>query len=56
VDTVTGCVTVMSADPAFELSDGRWLEIFSDHALDPWSMQLPNMTFVGSPSDPSQAS
>ncbi len=48
--------SVMSGDPAFELSDGRWLEIFSDHALDPWSMQLPNMTFVGSPSDPSQTS
>ena len=44
----------MSGDPAFELSDGRWLEIFSDHAVDPWSMRLPNMTFVGSPSDPSQ--
>jgi hypothetical protein len=48
--------SVMSGDPAFELSDGRWVEIFSDHALDPWSMQLPNMTFVGSPSDPSQTS
>lgn len=46
---------VMSGDPAFELSDGRRLEIFSDHAVDPWSMRLPNITFVGSPSDPSQA-
>ncbi len=45
----------MSGDPAFELSDGRWLEIFSDHALDPWSLRLPDFTFVGSPSDPSQA-
>lgn len=45
---------VMRGDPSFELSDGRWLEIFSDHAVDPWSMRLPNMTFVGSPSDPSQ--
>ncbi len=44
----------MSGDPAFELSDGRWLEIFSDHPLDPWSLQLPGITFVGSPSDPSQ--
>lgn len=44
----------MTGDPSFELSDGRRLEIFSDHAIDPWSMQLPNMTFVGSPSDPSQ--
>lgn len=46
--------SAMGGDPAFELSDGRWLEIFSDHAVDPWSMQLPGMTFVGSPSDPSQ--
>lgn len=46
----------MSGDPAFELSDGRWLEIFSDNAIDPWSMQLPGMTFVGSPSDPEQTS
>ena len=44
----------MSGDPAFELSDGRWLEIFSDHAVDPWVLRLPSMTFVGSPSDPSQ--
>jgi hypothetical protein len=44
----------MSGDPAFELSDGRWLEIFSDHAVDPWSLRLPSMTFVGSPSDPAQ--
>lgn len=47
---------LMAGDPSFEISDGRWLEIFSDHAIDPWSMQLPNMTFVGSPSDPSQTS
>jgi hypothetical protein len=46
--------SIMRGDPAFELSDGRWLEIFSDHAIDPWSMRLPNITFVGSPSDPSQ--
>ena len=45
---------IMRGDPGFELSDGRWLEIFSDHAIDPWSMQLPDITFVGSPSDPSQ--
>lgn len=44
----------MSGDPAFELSDGRWLEIFSDHPVDPWSLRLPPITFVGSPSDPSQ--
>jgi hypothetical protein len=48
--------SVMRGDPAFELSDGRWLEIFSDHAVDPWSLQLLNITFVGSPSDPSQDS
>jgi hypothetical protein len=48
--------SVMRGDPAFELSDGRRLEIFSDHAVDPWSMRLPNITFVGSPSDPAQTS
>jgi hypothetical protein len=42
----------MGGDPAFGLSDGRWLEIFSDHAVDPWWMSLPDMVFVGSPSDP----
>lgn len=45
---------LMRGDPAFQLSDGRWLEIFSDHAVDPWSMRLPTKTYVGSPSDPSQ--
>jgi len=45
---------LMGGDPAFEFSDGRWLEIFSDHAIDPWSMRLPDITFVGSPSDPEQ--
>lgn len=44
----------MSGDPAFELSDGRWLEIFSDHPVDPWSFRFPSITYVGSPSDPSQ--
>jgi hypothetical protein len=44
----------MRGDPAFELSDGRWLEIFSDHPVDPWVMRLPHFTFVGSPSDPAQ--
>lgn len=44
----------MGGDPAFEISGGRWLEVFSDHAVDPWSVRLPDVTFVGSPSDPSQ--
>jgi hypothetical protein len=52
--SVTSQSPIMRGDPAFELSDGRWLEIFSDDAVDPWSMQLPNVTFVGSPSDPAQ--
>jgi hypothetical protein len=47
--------SLMTGDPAFELSDGRWLEVFSDHAVDPWPMRLPDITVVGSPSDPSQA-
>ena len=42
-------------DPAFELSSGQWLEVFSDHPVDPWSLRLPTITFVGSPSDPTQA-
>jgi len=54
VVSVASQSSIMRGDPAFELSDGRWLEIFSDHAIDPWSMRLPNITFVGSPSDPSQ--
>lgn len=45
---------LMRGDPAFELSSGQWLEIFSDHPVDPWSMRLPSMTFVGSPSDIAQ--
>jgi hypothetical protein len=44
---------LMRGDPAFELSSGQWLEIFSDHPVDPWSLMLPTITFVGSPSDPS---
>ncbi|MCB0912684.1 MAG: hypothetical protein KDB60_13805 [Propionibacteriaceae bacterium] len=44
----------MGGDPAFELSDGYWLEVFSDQPTDPWSLQLPSITFVGSPSDPAQ--
>jgi len=42
----------MQGDPALELSSGQWVEIFSDHAVDPWVFGLPAMTFVGSPSDP----
>ncbi len=45
---------LMRGDPAFELSSGMWLEVFSDHAIDPWLLRLPSMTFVGSPSDPAQ--
>jgi hypothetical protein len=42
---------VMRGDPAFEFSSGEWLEIFSDDAVDPWTLLLPTRTFVGSPSD-----
>jgi hypothetical protein len=45
---------LMAGDPAFELSDGAWLEVFSDQPTDPWSLMLPGLTFVGSPSDPTQ--
>lgn len=44
----------LAGDPAFELSDGSWLEVFSDYPTDPWTLQLPGMTFVGSPSDSAQ--
>ncbi len=50
--SVTSQSPRMAGDPAFELSSGQWLEIFSDHPTDPWSLSLPSMTFVGSPSDP----
>lgn len=45
---------LMAGDPAFELSDGAWLEVFSDQPTDPWFLRLPGLTFVGSPSDPTQ--
>jgi hypothetical protein len=37
----------MRADPAFELTGGERLEIFSDQGLDPWTLSLPRMIFVG---------
>lgn len=43
--------SLMRGDPVLELETGEWLEIFSDHAVDPWVFRLPTMTFVGSPSD-----
>lgn len=42
----------MRGDPVLELSSGDFLEVFSDHATDPWVFRLPSITFVGSPSDP----
>ncbi|WP_425861447.1 hypothetical protein [Arthrobacter sp. TWP1-1] len=42
----------MGGDPAFELSDGSWVEIFSDHPIDPWAMDLPGLVYVGAPFDP----
>lgn len=41
----------MRDDLAIELSDGWWIEIFSDQPVEPWTMVLPGKTFVGSPSD-----
>ncbi|HEV7758263.1 MAG TPA: hypothetical protein VGO78_04720, partial [Acidimicrobiales bacterium] len=35
------------SDPAFDLSTGRVLEVFSDTDLDPWVLRLAGMTFVG---------
>lgn len=36
-----------SLDPIFELSDGRFLEIFSTTTLEPWVMHLPDTAYVG---------
>ena len=52
ITSVTAQSPLMGGDPAFELSGGDWLEIFSDHGTDPWTMRLPSVTFVGSPTDP----
>lgn len=38
-------------DPAFRISGGYSLEIFSDTDLDPWAVMLPERTFVGPLSD-----
>ena len=37
----------MKGDPAFRLSGGRWIEMFSDHPVDPWVLMLPKNVFVG---------
>ncbi len=42
----------MRGDPILELSGGDWLEVFSDHPVDPRVMRLSTITFVGSPSYP----
>ena len=39
-------------DPALSLSGGDVLEVFADHPVDPWVLRLPDMIFVGSPSEP----
>ncbi|MEJ2866772.1 hypothetical protein WCD74_03290 [Actinomycetospora sp. OC33-EN08] len=36
-------------DPVFLLDNGWRLEVFSELALDPWSMMLPDIVFVGEP-------
>lgn len=41
-----------AADPAFRLSDGRWLEVFSVDPLFPWFMRLPGGVFSGAPTAP----
>lgn len=50
--SVTAQSQTMRGDPAFGLSTGERLEIFSDHPTDPWVFRLPGITYVGSPSDP----
>lgn len=36
-------------DPVLHLSGGGAIEIFSENPIDPWSIRLPDATFVGSP-------
>lgn len=36
-------------DPVLHLSSGGAIEIFSQSGIDPWTLHLPEMTFVGSP-------
>lgn len=39
---------IVGTDPVFELSDGRYIEIFSTDTDEPWVMTLPSDTvFVG---------
>lgn len=41
-----------SGDPCFEMDDGRFLEVFSTHYLEPWVMHLPSgPILVASPTD-----
>lgn len=53
--SVSAQSSLMSGDPALQLSGGDWLEVFSDHPTDPWVFHLPSVTLVGSPTDPAQA-
>ena len=39
--------SLTSFDPVFTLSGDKLLEVFSDTAMDPWSMLLPDVIFVG---------
>jgi hypothetical protein len=42
-------------DPAFKLSSGRIIELFSAGALEPWVLRVTGSpTFVASPTDPEQ--
>ena len=47
IERVYAQSALLKADPVFELSDGTHLEIFSDQGLDPWTLSLPWMIFVG---------
>jgi hypothetical protein len=53
-DAITGLriqSDVLRTDPAFMLSDGAILEVFSDHYYEPWTMRLPTGLFVALPGD-----
>jgi hypothetical protein len=47
--------TTLAVDPSLQLDDGRRIELFSTHHLEPWSLRLPGMGWVASPSDPTWA-
>lgn len=42
---------VLAVDPAFALSNGLFLELFSVDAVEPWVLRVAGRVYVASPSD-----